>query len=518
MNGVRKLLIALLILALLASVAGGLVWCSMHYVLIDRTFYSRDLEQLDLRDHDISGAQHDRYSRYLPECEILWDIPFQGKRYPSDTKTLTVTELHEQDFAELEYFTELTSIDASQCRDYTVLRSLEKQRPDLKIDYSVKLGGQSYSPDATAVVLQSVTDADVKTLHYLPQLKQVTAAPGEDAGSIRALQSYCHEMGIEFMLRLGEDTVRDDLEELTIRQARDEDLTTLELLPNLKNLTLNDPKASPDTVLGLEKTHPGLKVSWSKTVWGVPMEADTEELDLSEAENGTLEELEEGLSYYPSLKQVFLGKTQLDYEDLFAFREKHRQDYKVVWTVNFRNKLFIRTDAKYFFACPPNKVGICNFNDTDAKNLKYLEEVEAIDIGHMPIHEVDFLEFMPKLKYLILSWTEVKRIDAVKHCKELIFLEVTDSCLRTLEGVQYCTALEDLNFGGCWPDVTPITEMTWLKHVYLIKGSGSDAGKLGAALPDTTVVASGTHTVASGWRKLPNYYAMRDALEAPYMN
>ena len=60
--------------------------------------------------------------------------------------------------------------------------------------------------------------------------------------------------------------------------------------------------------------------------------------------------------------------------------------------------------------------------------------------------------------------------------------------------------------------------MPWLKNVYMILGSGKDAAELAQALPDTRVVASGTHTVASGWRNLPNYYAMRDALHAEYMN
>ena len=32
------------------------------------------------------------------------------------------------------------------------------------------------------------------------------------------------------------------------------------------------------------------------------------------------------------------------------------------------------------------------------------------------------------------------------------------------------------------------------------------------------VEATGTATVGGGWRRLPNYYAMRDCLHVPYMN
>ena len=68
-------------------------------------------------------------------------------------------------------------------------------------------------------------------------------------------------------------------------------------------------------------------------------------------------------------------------------------------------------------------------------------------------------------------------------------------------------------------DITPLTQMPWLKNVYMILRS--NAGVVGMALPDTRVVTSDdpdAATVGYGWRRLPNYYAMRDCLNAPYMN
>jgi hypothetical protein len=60
--------------------------------------------------------------------------------------------------------------------------------------------------------------------------------------------------------------------------------------------------------------------------------------------------------------------------------------------------------------------------------------------------------------------------------------------------------------------------MTWLKNVYFILGSPASAYKVSQAIPTAHVVATGTATVGGGWRRLPNYYAMRDCLNAPYMN
>ena len=100
-----------------------------------------------------------------------------------------------------------------------------------------------------------------------------------------------------------------------------------------------------------------------------------------------------------------------------------------------------------------------------------------------------------------------------------MFLELDNSCIRDISPLVDCTALEDLNLGNTFCSVEPILGMTWLKNVYMIhRGSG---GLVGQALKDTRVVTStdpDAATVGYGWRRLPNYYAMRDCLHAPYMN
>jgi len=142
----------------------------------------------------------------------------------------------------------------------------------------------------------------------------------------------------------------------------------------------------------------------------------------------------------------------------------------------------------------------------------------CLDVGHMTLTDISFVEYMPKLKYLILAWTEVKYIEPIRSCKNLVFLELDNSTIRDLSPLVDCTALEDLNLGNTFCDVTPILEMTWLKNVYFILGSPASAYKVSQAIPTAHVVATGTATVGGGWRRLPNYYDMRDCLNMPYMN
>ena len=175
----------------------------------------------------------------------------------------------------------------------------------------------------------------------------------------------------------------------------------------------------------------------------------------------------------------------------------------------------LRTDKDNFM---PNHFGVGQLFNDYAYNLRYCEDMVCLDIGHMTLTNIDFVTYMPKLKYLILAWTEVQYIEPIRSCKNLIWLELDNSCIRDYSPLVDCTALQDLNIGRTYCDITPITQMTWLKNLYMIFCDGGKAWTASQALPDTHIVASGDATVGGGWRRLPNYYDMRDCLGMYYMN
>ena len=100
--------------------------------------------------------------------------------------------------------------------------------------------------------------------------------------------------------------------------------------------------------------------------------------------------------------------------------------------------------------------------------------------------------------------------------KNLAFLEIFTTNITDYSPLLGCTGLEDLNLGNTYGDPAPITQMTWLKNLWMI--FRKEGYFLSQALPDTRVVSGGTATVDSGWRDLPNYFAMRDALKMYYMS
>jgi hypothetical protein len=142
----------------------------------------------------------------------------------------------------------------------------------------------------------------------------------------------------------------------------------------------------------------------------------------------------------------------------------------------------------------------------------------CIDLGHMVIYDISFVESMPNLQYLVLAHTTVTDIGPLATCKNLKFLELDHTGITDYAPLLGCTGLEDLNLGKTYGDEDIIAQMTWLKNLWWNGRGYSLKVKMSEVLPDTHKEFNGKLTVSNGWRKLPNYYAMRDILGMEYMD
>ena len=560
----RKLNPVLLIVLAAALLAVGIaVWFLLTHVWVAGTFYSRNADVLDLRFADVTTADYDKLRKKAPNSEILWRIPFQGKTYDQDTDVLYVTSLTDEDVATLDYFTRLKTVEAQECADYPQLAALAARRPEVTVEYAVTIDGREYPQDTAVVSISGITEEEINLLTYLPELTAVTAVGCRTPEQMTRLRDFCQEKGLSFALRFGTKTYPDTVQELDVTGVTDGELELLQLLPELKTLHLKNPEADPETVAQLRSTYPKADISWEVEIAGVSFPDDTKEVDLSavlesstaqtaagtaagtqtaagaqtttktQTTTGTaagtqstketqstapavtlnLEDLEKKMSYLSDAKQVFLGKCGLDNEELAALRERVRDSYKLVWTVQLGKKLTARTDDTTFM---PVREHVYYFLDEDAYNLRYCEDMLCVDVGHMGLTNIDFVKGMPHLQILILAHNgQLQDISPISSCKELIFLELDWSAVKDFTPLVGCTSLEDLNIGLTYPSVEPLMQMTWLKNLWMVDRGG--AYQLSQALPDTKIVASADVTVGAGWRNLPNYYKMRDMLGMEYM-
>ena len=137
----KKWIIGILLLVLIIAAAGGFfayqTWYDNNHIITENAVYKKDVTFLDLRGTGTTLAHYESLRQQLPDCEIRYDLPFQGGFYPDDTKELTITSLTDEEVVLLDYLPDLTAINAVGCQDYDQLRALQQRRPDCKVTYSV---------------------------------------------------------------------------------------------------------------------------------------------------------------------------------------------------------------------------------------------------------------------------------------------------------------------------------------------------------------------------------------------
>ena len=197
----KKLVIGLSITAAVLFVVllltAGLVWYRTTHVFVEGEAYPLKAQSLDLREEDISFAHFDALQQLLPDCYILWNVPFQGQKVPSDSTELTVSSLSQEDLDTMvRYLPQLKAVNAGACQDYDMLEKLQEALPGLSLQYEVTLGSCAAAPDSEALVLEP-DDYDYDTLaanlKHLPQVQSMQLkTPAISMEQVEVLHLYIY--------------------------------------------------------------------------------------------------------------------------------------------------------------------------------------------------------------------------------------------------------------------------------------------------------------------------------------
>ena len=527
------IIILLVVLLLVAALLGGMIWFTSSHFFVGGKAYANDADVLDLRGKEISAEEYEAIRSRLPEADIRWDIPFQGKASPDDATTLTVSSLSQSDLNVLSYFKQLKTVDATACRDYDMIRALQTYYPDLDVDYTVVIGGQEYNREAEAVACADLTEEEISLMAMLPQLNTVDANGCSDPGRIAALVEAFPEIHVLYEVQVLGGTYTEETVSATFS---DPDLAELKAglacLPAMEQVHLVEPTSSPEELRQLMADFPDITFTWDKTVLGTTFNSTetiydltgialTETpsydwhaaLDASETARITAV-VEEAMGWFPNAEKVILPAYAMHNETMSAFREKMRPEYKTVWTVYITGKQ-VRTDQEIIHS---SAYSVC-FIDEQSQDLRYCEDAIVVDIGHSYVKDVSWVKGMPKLKYLILTHNWVKDISPLSTCKNLVYLELYwNDYIPDYSPLVECTALKDLNISGTFADPTPLTQMTWLNNLWATQCglTREEEQMLQDALPNTVMKFGGGDYAAGGWRQVPGYFEMRDIMGLPY--
>lgn len=506
---INKLIVILVILAILLLVAlGGMVWFFTSNFFVDGNAYPKNAEFLNLREQDITVAQYNEIQSAVPECEIDWNVPFQGSTVPNDIRELSLTALSQQDIELFAYLTELQTVDASGCQEYDMLCKLQEAYPDLQILFT--LGNEKLSMTTTEVTVETLAPEQATLLANLPRLETVNAEDCGDYAALVALQQAKPELEIVCGMTLEGSTLTFADPDVTVLNDQLSRMVGVDTV----NLEFTGGEKGLESLDELVENHSNVAFHWEREVFGTVYDNTIKELDLSGFPLESVEQAKQVAVYFPVLEKLIVDNGAVDNDTMAAFRDEVRSEYKVVWTVQC-GELLVRTDEIYFM---PLKHNIYFFFDKDIENIKYCEDMICIDVGHMSMSHVDWAANMPHLKYLVLGMCgNLRDISGLSNCKELVFLELYNTSVKDYTALLGCTALEDLNLGFTHGDTEIIMQMPWLKNLWWFENM-KNKSRLVEALPDTYVcIIDEDSATRAGWRQLPNYYKMRDVLGMRYM-
>ncbi|MCI7727034.1 MAG: hypothetical protein MSH58_07855 [Clostridiales bacterium] len=511
---VTVLAVIALVLALVVAGALGFLWYRNTHVFVEGKAYSNRVDSLDLRQESISIEHYDQLKALLPDCEILWNVPFQNGTVSSDCGELTIDTISDGDIELMAaYFPNLKKVDASQCGDYAMLEKLQARLPELDVIYTVSLGGKSFAPDSTELSLAPEEfDLDTLTanLPYLPQVNTLEFLRTDlTLEQVEQLRTNFPGITFAFTVELlgqeyGEDTTELDLSAMTSEQVV-EVSQKLPMLPALEKITLTDGEGNSqlpkEDVKALQQAVPNAVIDYSFDFFGTVLSTAEEEVHIKNVKIGDEGESEvrAALDLLPNCKRFVLENCQISNEVMAKLRDDYRDRTKVVWRVSF-GKGSSLTDAQILRA-------VYDLVDTNCANLTYLEDVRFMDIGHNEfLKESSFISGMKSLEYVIISGSMISDLKPFSNCKNLKVLEAAFcEYIYSAEGLESCENLERLNISYTHiTDLSPLDNLNLVNLCAMYEGKSrvpvEEQERFKALKPDCKMTFVGSQPYGSAWR------------------
>ena len=544
----RVLVICAVVLVVLAAAAGFIL--SRRYVRLGQQFIPVSsttldlrgagltdlsaldrctaLTELDVRENELSADVLDEFRSAHPACRVLYSVYLNDEPYDSGTEAVTLEDLP-NDWVNLRLFENLRSLTVNHCTAPGAMETLRAELPNCEMRYTLCIGSQWFDSEAVELTVSGTAPTAAELLSQLSHFSGVRTVNLPDAVLTADEQHSLAAAfpGITFFwnVQIGSQTVSNLTTALSLSgedaAALAQLTSALDLLPQLRSVDLTGCTAPVADRLTFIEQHPDISAGWMVSVEGQELSWDTEFIDLNNYSITDVSALEAAFAELPKLTQVDMCDTNLSYEQLDALNQKY-ENIRVVWKVYFGN-YYLRTDAEYFIAAAwgDNKVYL---TDDDIDCWKYCTDLKGLDIGHMNITDLSFLQYMPHMTYLIIAECPIEDISPLAQLKELRYLEMFQTNVSDISPLLECTALKALNLAymnvkqdNAWSVLPKLTnlDLLWYPSVPL---SGTQRQQLADALPNTTLfLYNGCEPSGGIWRYNPYYYEMRDFFHMYYM-
>ncbi len=230
-----------------------------------------------------------------------------------------------------------------------------------------------------------------------------------------------------------------------------EDLKGMEELKQLAEVDLTGSVRSREEMDALMQAFPGVTFYFRSELYGVEVTGYDEEVDLSGILIDDFAELTRHFRYLPRLKKLVLCDCGRTDRELAAFRSV-ADGVKIVWRLYLHGGFYsLRTDDIAFSTLYTGEDPSVKMYDDEVQCLRYCTDLQALDLGHMHLRDISFLEDLPELRVLILADNNILDISPIGKLEKLTYLELfMNYSVSTLEPLSHLENLRDLNISYLW--------------------------------------------------------------------
>ena len=434
------------------------------------------LTSLDLRGNELSIAAVQALIASMPNCDVVWSVPLGSARFDSTSTELTLPQdVKPEELGNLTLFPALAKVDATALTASDSLKAIAAELPNCDIFWNVDVLGQSYPSSTTTLDLKNAAITDAEALQ-----------------------------------------------------------TALLAFPKLDSVDLTGQTLSPELLTALTGALPQTQFLYSVDLFGVSVDANATTADISNIPMESVEAVSAKVALLPNLTELVMCNCSLTNEQMEQLKTAH-PSVKFVWLIRVGAwemrtdvKAFSKGNRKTFEGGEYLGKGKTNFTSEDLEPLKYCTDLIALDLGHgSRITDLSILQYLPKLRFLILAMNRITSIEELKNCPDLEYVEIFQNYISDWSPLLSLKKLTHLNcstnYGKdadgnrAFPDYTVLKQMTQLQRLWIIRsGLGETELKdLQSALPNTTINTVGSHSTSNGWRDNDLYREMQGLFNLP---
>lgn len=476
-----------------------------------------------------------------PQPELPANVVLSAGEFPADTQQLSIAASAE-DFALLDGFTALQSVDFSGSELYEQIVSWAQAHPQVNVSYTVKLpDGQNIPHNASSLDLSGLDSANLDStlslLNYLPSVSSIKLPENIKPDVLTAFSAAYPQIKLEYSASVNGITISPEVTELDLSSANSAQVQELvfwlPMMPNVQQINFGSERSdlSWDDIYAVKTSCPQAKLSYSFTLYNKELTLDETFLDLNHIkidDEGAL--VKKVTACMNSLEFLDMDSCSVSNEAMAEIRDS-LPNTKVVWRLWFADKYSIRTDVEKILASNPDMGGELTPENTEC--LKYCTNVKYLDLGHNAwLGDISFVSYMPDLEVAILAMANWSDCSPLANCPKLEYAELQTSSLNDLRPLTQLKNLKHLNIAYCpaLTDISPLYEMTQLERVWigcLTPISPEQVAELQNRIPDCQINTTALDPTDGGWRyevtefgfvPVPRYELLRDQFEYQLAN